>query len=332
VQVDLKVLFAFLPSHIPYAAGIALLSALCRARGIKTELNVLTTLPEFAGFLRENRFDYICFSVITHLDAPMVRPFIDYAGVSGQNVLVGGTWARWFDSPFLTCRGEGETLPDFLMHGDDRLFNEDLVHEDLNDLPLPDYELFKNHPFDRGYGIFNGFQLPYYASRGCPFQCSFCLNILQPGGFRVRTKMEEDLTELRDRYHPDLFFIGDAMAPYISKKWLTSWGEFRHPFFAYIRADIQRDTLLWLIDRGMNSCAFGVESGDEQYRNEVLKKNLSDEQIFSTVELLKKHHVRYVPFYMQGTPGETFELKAKTYKMKDEVGGYPFLTDYQELV
>jgi radical SAM superfamily enzyme YgiQ (UPF0313 family) len=328
----MKVLMTFYPSHIPYAAGIALLSKLCKLRGIKVDLHVLSTLGEFKKHISRNRYEYVCFSVITHLDAPKVRPFIDYTSLAGQNVLIGGTWAKWFDSPFLTCKGEGETLPDFLLDGDDRLFTEEMVWDDLNTLPLPDYDLYKSHPFDRGYGIFNGLQLPYYSSRGCPNKCSFCLNIHQAGGYRIRTKMEEDLSELRERYRPDLFFIGDAMAPYESKCWRDSWGNFRHPFFVYIRADISKETLLWLIDKGMVSCAFGVESGDERYRNEVLEKNLTDDQIFRTVDTLKQHGVKYVPFYMRGTPGETFEIKLKTYEMVKAVGGYTFLTDYQELM
>ena len=144
--------------------------------------------------------------------------------------------------------------------------------------------------------------------------------------------MEEDLTEITERYNPDLVFIGDAMLPYYSEKWRNSWGELRYPFFGYIRADLPKETLLWLIDRGMRQTAFGVESGDETYRNEVLKKGLTDEQLFATVDILKKHKIEFVPFYMQGTPKETFEIRAKTYRLKDKLGGYPFLTDYQELV
>jgi hypothetical protein len=63
-----------------------------------------------------------------------------------------------------------------------------------------------------------------------------------------------------------------------------------------------------------------------------LKKDLTDEQLFSTVAILKKHNVAFVPFYMTGTPQETFEIRAKTWKLKNTLGGYPFLTDYQELV
>lgn len=328
---QMKVLFAFYPTHICYSLGIAQLSAICKERGIHVELCVLSALDKFRAFLKGKHYDYVCFSTITHLDAPRVRPFIEYAGIAGLNVLVGGTWAKWFDVPFPTCRGDGETIADFFLTGDDRLFLEELITHDLNALPLPDFEMFRNHPFDRGYGLATGTQLPYYSSRGCPQQCSFCLNVLQAGGVRIRTKVEEDLTILTEKYHPGTVFIGDAMLPYASDAWRRSWGEFRYPFFGYIRADIKKETLLWLLDRGMNQCAFGVESGDERYRNEVLKKNLSDDQLFATVDILNANGVKYVPFYMQYTPGETLEVRKKTYDMMDRVGGYPFITDYQEL-
>ena len=328
----MNILFAFFPTHIPYSLGIAQLSSLCKQRGIKTHLSILSTMQDFKDKLDASAYDYVCFSVITHLDAPRILPFIEYAGVSGQNVLVGGTWAKWFQSPFLTCRGDGETLPDYLLNGDDRLFREEMVCEDLNALPLPDFEMFKDHPFDRGYGLLDAVQIPYYSSRGCPHACSFCLNVLQSGGYRVRTRVEEDLREITGRYGPDMVFIGDAMLPYSSESWKKSWGEFRFPFFGYIRADISREDLLWLIDRGMVQTAFGVESGDEEYRNTVLNKGLTDAQLFQTVSILKKHDVGFVPFYMTGTPGETFEIRAKTWSLKNSLGGFPFLTDYQELV
>jgi radical SAM superfamily enzyme YgiQ (UPF0313 family) len=252
----------------------------------------------------------------------------------GKTVLLGGVYPRLGlckDAPAdYICEGEGETLPDFLLHGNDNLFRNAMRISDIHALPLPDYDMFTDIPFNRTT-LLKGKTLPYYTSRSCPFSCSFCEIQLQPKGVRIRRKVKEDLTRIIDTYHPDSIFIGDELLPYYDVAWRESWRDFRFPFFAYIRADIKPDVLEWLIDRGMILCAFGVESGDETYRNSVLKKGLSDDQIWNTVELLQKNKVDYAPYFLTGTPKETPEIKAKSLKMLHQLGGYPFMWVYEQL-
>jgi radical SAM superfamily enzyme YgiQ (UPF0313 family) len=267
-------------------------------------------------------------------DFERALPFAAVAGECGVCVLWGGPFGVMMpDAISPVCRGDGETLPDFLLSGDDRLFREKLTWHDLNALPLPDYELFSGIPFNRGYGILaRQNQIPYFSSRGCPYGCSFCLVRYQSQAVRVRTMVEEDLTGLVERYKPDLIFMGDALLPYYSEAWRNSWGNFRHPFFAYIHAGIDPASLGWLIDRGLCACSFGVESGDERHRNEVLGKSLSDEQLWRTVETLKRHNIGFVPFYMTHSPGETFMIRKKTHDLKEKIGGFPVVWDYEHLV
>ena len=52
----------------------------------------------------------------------------------------------------------------------------------------------------------------------------------------------------------------------------------------------------WLIDRGLIGCAFGVESGDERYRNDVLRKGLTDEALWRTVAALNAAGVWFMPY------------------------------------
>jgi len=332
----LTVPFCFYPLNVEYSGGIALLSALCRAKGLNTELCMLGSEDGFRRCLAEWRDPVICFSAVCHADYERAAPFMALAQAAGKTVLLGGTWANLGREALASvdhvCRGDGETLPDFLLNGDDRLFRERMVWTDLNALPLPDYELFKGIPFQRGLPETDGLDcLPYLSSRGCPYPCTFCQIRKQPKGYRIRTKVEEDLKYLAKRYGPDLFFIGDAQLPYNSATWRDSWGNFRHPFVAYIRADIEPELLLWLIDRGMRGCGFGVESGDENYRNAVLKKGLTDEQLWRTVEILDKHSVWYVPFLMTGLPGESFAQKTQTARMARKLGKYVVTWNYEEL-
>lgn len=334
----MRVLFCFYPSHIRYNHGLSLLSRLCKDRGIDVDLCLLDKVDVFRERLHAESYRAICFSCVARIDYEKTLPFAAMAMALGNEVLIGGTWAPMIPEGIegfpRVCRGEGETLPDYLLdRSRDGLFREPTFYRDLNELPLPDYDLFEGIPFSRGYGILESkTQLPYFSSRGCLYHCTFCLTRYQFPLVRIRTKVEEDLTYLTGRYVPGMLFFGDALLPYYSESWRTSWGEFRYPFFAYLHAGIEPDLLAWLIDRGLIACSFGIESGDERYRNEVLRKDLADDQLFRTVETLKRHKIPFVPFYMTGTPGETFAIKAKTFEMMQEsLGGFPVVWEYEEL-
>ncbi len=330
-----RVLFCFYPLYVKYNHGIALLSALCKERGIETDLYILDDVDHFGEHLHKNDYDYISFSCVTVHDYKKCLPFIVEAKIRAYKVLLGGVYIRRgtpIDAPVdYLCRGEGETLPDFILSGDDRLFRERMLCNDLNALSLPDYDLFRNISFKRSHLLQGYYVLPYYSSRGCPYRCPFCEVSLQSEGVRFRYKIKEDLTYLLRIYSPDIFFIGDELLPYYNEMWRDSWGDFRHPFFGYIRADISKEQLEWLINRGLVACAFGVESGDEKYRNEVLGKRLKDIDIFRTVEILNRRNIKYVPFFMTDTPKETFIIRAKTHRMAKEIGGYPFMWKYENL-
>jgi len=125
--------------------------------------------------------------------------------------------------------------------------------------------------------------------------------------------------------------IGDALLPYYDRGWRKSWGNFSHPFYCYIRADVEPKILNWLIDRGLTACAFGVESGDEEYRNKILHKQLNDKDLFRTMDILTKRNVTAIPFFMRHSPGETLEIELATHKMSKLLGPHPILFEYEEL-
>ncbi len=331
-----KIIFAFYPLFVRYNHGVALLSALCKARGIDVSLCVLEGLQAFVEQVRREKPQVIGFSCVTGHDYHACLPYIRAAKMMGCLVLLGGVWAG-LGKPVdpavdFVCRGDGEGLPDFLLSGDTRIFDAPQVCRDIHSLPLPDYELFRDIPFERGLSYLVGKKvLPYYSSRGCNGSCTFCQIRHQPKGVRVRARVKEDLEHLAEVYRPDVFFIGDASLPYGNAAWRESWGDFRHPFVAYIRADIRPEHLTWLIDRGMIGCAFGVEAGDEQYRNAVLRKNLTDDALFRTVGILRDRSVDYVAFFMTGTPGETEAHQQKTLSMANALGGSYLCFHYEDL-
>lgn len=331
-----RVLFCFYPAPIRFNHGVALLSRLCKDAGIDVELCMLDTLSRFQRVITSKPFDLVGFSCSVKKDFLLCEPFIELALMHGNKVALGGTFFRRnnpnvFDGRCLICRGEGELLPQYLLHADTTIFDKQYIHQNIETLPLPDYDL--GMVYDGDIPRFNpGKMLPYYSSRGCPGHCSFCDVRHQNGNLiRIRRKVDSELPDLIRKHRPDLVFLGDETAPYYDREWRESWKDFRHPFYAYIRADITEEQLLWMINRGMAGCAFGVESGDEQYRNEVLMKGLSDKDIYRTVEILKKHDLHFVHFYMQGTKGETFMTRKKTSEMSKHLGGFGMTFSYTHI-
>jgi hypothetical protein len=335
MSLDLTLPLCFAPSPVRYNAGLALLSAILKARGVRTVLWQLEDLGAFWASLAASDSPWVCFSAVTETDYRKCLPFMRAAWEDGREVLLGGTWAglgRPVDWSVKVCRGDGETLADYLIDGDDRLFRERMVCQDLDALPVPDYELFEGVVFDRGLPFTDGKKcLPYLSSRGCPYACTFCQVRQQPKGVRIRRKVGEDLTALTARYRPDIWFIGDTLLPVWDRAWRESWGDFRAPFVAYIRADIHPDELAWLVDRGMVGCAFGIESGDESYRNTVLQKRLLDEEVWGTVRELERAGVWFIPYFMAGSPGETLAMRTKTARMARQLGPLAITWQYEAL-
>ena len=142
--------------------------------------------------------------------------------------------------------------------------------------------------------------------------------------------MGEDLTYLIGKYQPDVIALGDSLPPYYDERWRDSWGDLSHPFVTYIRADIKPAELIWLYDHGLTSCFFGVESGSEVFRNQVLGKNLSDKDIRRTVSMLKEMCIRFVASYIRGAPGETWEILGETATFAEEIGCHPVFYNYED--
>ena len=320
----MKVAFTYFPLAINWNHGAAVLSQLCKNAVIETEL-----FPLYPGFTGEG-FDYVCVSFVTVHDyraaQDICRGITVPKGAGGVYARKGGI-IEGFNN---VCRGEGERIVDFFLEGDTSVFDNVLLDTDIN--PLPDYTGVTGYEFGRGIPFLAGKKLiPYSHSRGCPHHCSFCEVKNLPQAVRVKTNIRADLSELSKRYHPDLWYFTDETLPYYTKEWREQLRGNSIPFLSFIRADINPAHLIMLIANGLHTCAMGIESGDEQYRNTILNKGVTDRQIYRTVEMLDRYGVNRIMLYMRHTPGETDAHRDKTFEMVDRLGGYPMIFEYERL-
>ena len=322
----MKVVFTYYPLYVRYNHGTAILSAQCKAAGVES-----FTVPmddKYFEIINRIKPDYVCYSAVTKHDYLCA---LDYLEKTTYPKIMGGVYARAGTkvSPMFkyVCRGEAETGFVEFLNGDMTIFDQATRAKDIN--TFPDYDYVIGNEFHRDFNILKNKKIfPYSSSRGCPYKCSFCQNI--NGKVRIKTTIKEDLDRVR-KYSPDIILITDELAPYYSDAWLSQIEGNKTPLSMYIRADIPEDRLLFLIGNGLSVCAFGIESGDEFYRNSELNKGLSDEKIYKTVECLKKHDIDFIPFYMVGTPNETHQIQTKTFKMAQEIGGNWVIWEYEKL-
>jgi len=196
---------------------------------------------------------------------------------------------------------------------------------DLDGLPHPDRRLFDYQTIlDRNRANV-GAEL--MASRGCPYGCTYCanpaLNAAQRGrGPIVRTRsvpnVLDEIARLRHDYdgirllgfHDDIFGTDRA--------WLQAWAEAYPssvglPYWCNGRVGVTGEQRIQLLaDSGCIRIHFGVETGDETLRREVLGRNMSNEEIIETFGAVKRAGMKTCAFFMMGLPHETSESIEKT--------------------
>ncbi|MBN1354909.1 B12-binding domain-containing radical SAM protein [bacterium] len=211
--------------------------------------------------------------------------------------------------------------------------------EDLDSLPFPDRELYYQYPILR-----NSPSKHFITGRGCPYNCSFCCNkayktLYSGKGRMVRRvapeKVCREITMVRERYPLKTVRFDDEVF-LLEPPWLFEFleryrKEVNIPFSCLIRADLATEDLV----RAMKSAGcyvayFGIESGNDRIRNQILGKNISRQQINDTADLLRKYRIKIGTFNMVGMPGETFENAWETVRLNQEIGSdYPWCSIIQ---
>lgn len=148
----------------------------------------------------------------------------------------------------------------------------------------------------------------YLTSRGCPFKCTYCGNeqkfkVYKGKGKFVRQmsveRVLEDLLILKEKYHTksvlfedDIFtmnrkWLRDFIGPYVEKIGL--------PFTCFIHPKHFDDELGQLLkDGGCRLTWFGIQSGDENIRKNILARLESNEDVIRAADLCKKYGLKFM--------------------------------------
>jgi radical SAM superfamily enzyme YgiQ (UPF0313 family) len=187
---------------------------------------------------------------------------------------------------------------------------------DLARLPWPDRDLFDNQALMKH----NDGQIAVMASRGCPFRCTYCCNTVLSdlaGGNRnwVRQRPLEDvmaeIQTLHERFPEmkSLIFMDEIFTQ--KKRWVQEFcaayrKKFTTPFQVFLRVEtVDREMMEEMKDAGLYSIIVGVESGNEQIRQTILNRRMTNDKIIQVFKWADELGLETWDFNMIGVPGDT---------------------------
>ncbi len=334
--------------------GVMYLSAALRQAGHKTEAFIRERSDdELARQVLEFEPDVAAFSCTTGIHHWAVD-CADRIKRQGRVLTVFGGPHPTFFPDFIEhtpvdviCRGEGEQavveLADRLDAGDSlydtrncyfkrngKIIRNELrpLISDLDSIPDPDRLIYRSK-----YPYLRKTQAAFMAGRGCPYKCAFCFNhslqrIYRGLGpfvrFRKPEKVVDEIVRVAGQCNLRTVYLQDDTL-FVNKRWVRQFAELYGervalPMVCLVRADqTDEESIAALKRAGLKNVFFGIESGDEAIRNGLLKKGVTDEDIFRTARLLRKYAIRFRTYNMLGLPGETMEQAIRTVRLNAEI-------------
>ncbi|NVL91364.1 MAG: B12-binding domain-containing radical SAM protein, partial [Desulfobacterales bacterium] len=172
------------------------------------------------------------------------------------------------------------------------------------------------------------------ASRGCPYSCTYCCNrqireVYKNKGRYVRFKsVDRLLSEIEQmiRSYPFIEFLifHDDILP-LRLDWLRHFaGEYKDriglPFRCNCRPDLVSEERIQLLRKaGCVKVNFGVESGNEYVRNQVLNRKITRTQIINAFALCRSQGIATQSFNMVGLPFEDAHSILDTIKLNAQI-------------
>ena len=337
-----RALFVDLNEDIYDRHGVYALSASLKKEGIETSYLCGVKHEPLIQQIVHQRPRLVMYSSFSHtlnayrcFDAEL-KKHLDVVSVIGG---AGATFnPSYIDSTTINaaCIGEGDhSLPQFIANGFGATKNIHLsgVTSDCGMLPLVNLDSL---PFPDRDAVYSAdplrAKLPskqFISGRGCPYLCTYCFNhtynnLIKGHGDIIRKKSVEYLCEeilsVKSRYSlPMVVFNDDTFI--LNRDWLFRFADqyprkVGIPYSCNIRANlVNEEVIRALKESGCVAVNWSIEAGDEPYRNTILKRNITDEQILNSAELLNRYGINHRIGNLIGLPGETNEQIAKTIEL-----------------
>ncbi len=327
----MKVLFALHDLGFADHISIAHLSAIAKRAGHQTYFTMLDGLQ---GAVKELEPDVVAYSVnilgYKRAVEANARAWHQHRFVS----IMGGAHPTFSPETFAQsgidayCVGEGDyAFRDFLANindfgGVDNLITRVSKNQirplicNLDDLPPADRDLILSNSF-----LKNSAKKTFYATRGCPFNCSYCCNDyyhnLYKGQARMRRfsveRIIKEIEDVRSKYRMDFVKFGDDCLTIKADDWLREFA-FKYsrriglPFNCYLRVDTIDDKMLGLLRQaGCHSVNLSVDSTNPDIRENVLHRRMRAENVVERLRTVKEYDINTFVNYMLAVPESTLQ-------------------------
>lgn len=312
-----KNIIEFVKKYHPDIVGISCLTPSCNitygiAREIKNyNRNIFIVLGNIhASFFAEKILEKQAVDAVVHNEgeypmlkiAQCIRDRKDLSGVKG-----------------ITFRKNGE-----IIHTE-----KTEILENLDALPYPAWHLLPVYKYR--LPVFAHMKTPVLtaaASRGCPYNCSFCSANFLERRYRKRNpgKVVDEIEYLVDRFKIRQVGFVDTIFPLTKEQGLETCNRIverklnkKIVWVSETRVDrIDEELLRSMKEAGCERILFGIESGVQELLDNV-NKDFTLDDVKYAIRCCKEAGIEIGAFFMLGLPGETKELSQKTVDFAKEL-------------
>jgi anaerobic magnesium-protoporphyrin IX monomethyl ester cyclase len=203
----------------------------------------------------------------------------------------------------------------------------------VDEIPWPAWEFFDVDAYSSNRlvsGIYYGMTVPVLATRGCPYQCTYCSspNMWTTRWFaRTPNDVIDEIQHDHDKYGATNFPFQDLTA-ILKRDWVVEFCneierrglKITWQLPAGTRSEIiDEDVARLLVRSGCRSLNFAPESGSERTRKHM-KKMLTDEKLFRAVHASVKAGLNVGAFFVLAYPTDEVEDMKATVRLAARLG------------
>lgn len=193
--------------------------------------------------------------------------------------------------------------------------------ENLDELPFPARHLF---PLPRYLALGN--ECGLISSRGCPFNCIFCVGhkmVGRRGRFRNPKLVVDEIEDILSKGFQVINIVDDLFT--LNRRHVYAFCDevearnLKFGWTAFSRVDtVNREVLGRMKEAGCFFLCYGVESGNQQILD-TAKKKITLEKTREAVKLAKEVGIKVLASFIIGLPGETAETLKQTVDFAKEL-------------
>ncbi|PIP29385.1 hypothetical protein COX27_01820 [Candidatus Kuenenbacteria bacterium CG23_combo_of_CG06-09_8_20_14_all_36_9] len=195
--------------------------------------------------------------------------------------------------------------------------------KNLDELPLPAYDLL---PMEKYSYTFSDIPKPFsimLTSRGCPFNCTYCLKVMMPEFYTTRSpeNVVNEIKYLMNKFSVQGIYFQDWEF-LINKDRINKICDLilAEPILKNLKwgcnarvTDLDENIVAKMKSAGCVRINIGFESGSQKILD-LADKKIKIEEIKNAIEICKKHNINIGIYSILNLPGETKETISETEK------------------